>query len=338
MSTTLCRTSKLHHPLEVTLETPLLVPAFSSKGFGVHKEGSEIKGRFAVVSEYLTDAMLLSAYDLEYGYLEPIQNAITELTILDSGGYEASDLDDLSTVYRQPIEPREWTVELLRKVYDAWLEHIPAVFVSYDHPNVHKSLQEQIDAARSLFSHYPRQMHTLLIKPETKHQRYVHVKNVIAHVEELRDFDMVGFTEKEIGNSILDRMINIADIRFAMDDKAVNIPIHVFGSLDPITSVLYFLAGAEVFDGLTWLRYGYQNGVASYVDNYGALRVGIDRGDEFVRAKAMQENLSYLIELKNQMWKYLLDESFAQFKLYSSFSSFFRDSYDLLRTKNRRLK
>jgi hypothetical protein len=336
MTKRLCRSTRIHHPLGATLETPLLVPSFSSKGFGYgSRRESEIRNRFAVVSEYLTDTMLVSAYDIAHGYLESIESAITELTIVDSGGYEIYDIQDLSTVYRHPVQPKEWKVEQLRKVYDAWSEHIPAVFVSYDHPDVRQSLSKQIDAARSLFFDYPRQLHTLLVKPETKNQQYVKIKNVIANVEDIRDFNMVGFTEKELGRSILDRMNNIAVIRMAMDDADINLPIHIFGSLDPITSVLYFLAGAEIFDGLTWLRYGYREGVASYQHNCGALDIGIERQDNFIVAKMMQENLGYLLKLTHQMQKYLLDGDFAQL---TPHSDFFRDSYNLLRTKNKRLK
>jgi hypothetical protein len=55
----LARSTKLQHPLGVNFETPLLIPSFSSKGFGVSKSGeSEIRQIFAVASEYLTDTML----------------------------------------------------------------------------------------------------------------------------------------------------------------------------------------------------------------------------------------------------------------------------------------
>jgi len=119
-----------------------------------------------------------------------------------------------------------------------------------------------------------------------------------------------------------------------MDDAGVDIPIHIFGSLDPITSVLYFLSGAEVFDGLTWLRYGYDSGTSNYLTDRGALRIGIDRRDDFLIAKTMQDNLGYLIELTHQMQIFLLDGDFQQLLHHSDF---FRTSYDLLRTKIRRL-
>jgi hypothetical protein len=332
----LARSTKLHHPLGVTIETPLLVPSFSSKGFGSSNEReSEVRNIFNVVSEYLTDSMLISAYDLAYGNLDPVKSAITEITIVDSGGYEISDIHDPSAIFRQPVNPRDWRLENLQEVYDEWAPHIPAVFVSFDRPDERKPLKEQIDEAKKLFARYPQQLNTLLVKPETKTQHSVQIKNVIANVEELNSFDIVGITEDELGNSILKRMQNISLMRLAMDDAGVSVPLHVYGSLDPLTTVLYFLAGAEVFDGLTWLRFGYANGFACYRANYGVKSIGIDRLDDFVKAKTMRDNLSYLVELNHQMHKFLLNGDFARFGINEETV---REAFDLLCTKNPRLK
>jgi len=237
----LARSSKLYHPLGVTLETPLLVPSFSSKGFGFSKSGeSEVNDICAVASEYLTETMLISAYDLACGHMDILESSVTELTFVDSGGYEITDFHDLSAVYRHPIKLSEWSVEKLHEVYESWPDYIPAVFVNYDHPDLRQSVQDQIDSAKNFFTNYQGQLHTLLIKPETKDQDYVQIKNVISCSEKLKSFHIVGFTEKELGNSILKRMTNISEIRLALDDAEIDIPIHIYGSLDPITSVLYF--------------------------------------------------------------------------------------------------
>lgn len=335
-SLSLARGTKLHHPLNLTVETPLLVPSFSSKGLGASNErGSEIKNIFEVVSEYLTDSMLVSAYDLAFGNLDPIQNAICDITIVDSGGYEISDIHDASAIFRQPVNPKDWRLENLQEVYDDWPSHIPAIFVSFDRPDERKSLREQIDDARKLFARYPKQLNTLLIKPETDRQRAVQVKNIIANAEELGDFDIVGITEDELGYSTLNRMMNLASVRLAMDDAGVTAPIHVYGSLDPLTSVLYFLSGAEIFDGLTWLRFGYTHGFACYRANYGVRYVGIERRDDFVKAKTMSDNLNALIKLKHQMDKFLLDGDYGRF---GENAEILQESFDLLCTKNPRLK
>lgn len=332
----LARSTRLHHPLNITIETPLLVPSFSSKGLGsTHEHESEVRDIFNVVSEYLTDSMLISAYDLAYGNLDPIESAISEITFVDSGGYEISDIHDLSAIFRQPVNPKDWRPENLQRVYDEWASHIPAVFVSFDRPDVRKPLQQQIDEAKKLFAKYPGQLNTLLVKPETVDQHFVQVNNIIAKVNELNNFHIIGMTENEIGHSVLQRMTNIALIRLAMDDAGVSIPLHIYGSLDPLTSVLYFLSGAEIFDGLTWLRYGYAEGFACYRANYGVKSIGIDRLDDFVKAKTMRDNLSSLIELNHQMRKFLLHADFERFGINAGTV---HEAFDLLCTKIPRLK
>ena len=71
-----------------------------------------------------------------------------------------------------------------------------------------------------------------------------------ANVSVLEGFDLVGVTEKELGNSLLNRLHNTSRLRMALDEVSNEAPIHVFGSLDPLNVPLYFAAGAEVFDGL----------------------------------------------------------------------------------------
>ena len=55
-------------------------------------------------------------------------------------------------------------------------------------------------------------------------------------------------------------MKNIAQIRRALDGVGLDTPLHVFGSLDTVTTPMYFMAGADIFDGLTWLRFAFYNG------------------------------------------------------------------------------
>jgi hypothetical protein len=95
------------------------------------------------------------------------------------------------------------------------------------------------------------------------------------------------------------------------------------------------VAGAEIFDGLSWLRYGFDNGAAVYRQDFGARRVGIHERDDFVKAKAMQSNLSYLSALRMQMRKFLLDGDFARF---GPNRELVQEGYDMLRTRVPRLR
>jgi hypothetical protein len=115
----LARASTLHHPLGSKIETPLLVPSFSSKGFGFAPDGAaEIRRILEVAAEYLTEAMLISAYDLWYKHLPRPDHAMTELAFVDSGGYETSDLQDLSDVFVQRVEVAKWDESILQAVLD----------------------------------------------------------------------------------------------------------------------------------------------------------------------------------------------------------------------------
>ncbi len=321
----LARSSKLGQKFGLNISTPILVPSFSSKGFKFDKEGnSEITKIIGAASEWLTESMLISAFDMYYGYIPKEFSSVTELVFIDSGGYETSENYDFSTVSTTPLSTHNWDEGLLRNLYDSLPSEIPKVLVNYDNK---KAIQEQIENAREFFISYPQSLHTILLKPETEENHYINLPSVLRYIGDLSYFDIIGLTEKELGNSLLSRMYNIARIRQELDRNKITSPIHIFGSLDPITSPLYFLAGAEIFDGLTWLRYSYFNGIAVYQHNYGALQTGISIKDDTAKVKSFVENINYLQDLKYQMRSYLLAGDFNKFKFHGDFLN---NSYDAL--------
>ena len=89
-------------------------------------------------------------------------------------------------------------------------------------------------------------------------------------------------------------MTTIAHIRIAMKDSGANAPIHIFGSLDPVTTPLYFIAGADIFDGLSWLRYTFSNGDAYYMESYGPRTEGINLPMKAIRVTSITMNHNYL--------------------------------------------
>jgi len=310
----------------VNISTPILVPSFSSKGFGFEENGiSEITGIIETASEWLTETALFSAYDYHHKYIPLDFYSNVELCFVDSGGYEMNNDYDLSTVYATESSNLEWSEKLLVEVYNSLSPDGVFVLVNYDLTG--KPIINQIESAFKLLSPYSDSLHTVLLKREHKNQRYIDIQSVLRYANELGQFDIVGLTEKELGKSLLDRMYAIARLREELDKCGVNSPIHIFGSLDPITTVLYFLAGAEIFDGLTWLRYAYLNGTAVYPHNYGAMQVGIHQRDDYIRAKSFVDNINYLQDLTFQMQSYLLDGGFTKFKYHSAF---FRESYHIL--------
>lgn len=318
----LARSSILNHPLGIKIKTPLLVPSFSSKGFRFdNQRKSEVPKIFDVTKEFLTQSLLVSAYDGHYGYVF-CNNIPTEIVFIDSGGYETSDEHDLSEVMRYLGNIEEWNEELHRSFLDNWPSHIPSIFTSFDHGRIRKRLSEQIGSARELFSNYPYQLNNLLVKPEDT--EYLNVNYVIENICELSSFNIIGFTEKELGHSIIDRMHNIALIRIALDENNNKAPLHIYGSLDPISTCLYFLAGAEIFDGLTWLKYSYHKGSAIYKQNAATLTNGLTWEEVELDSNVWKGNIYYLENLQIEMSNFLLE---SDFNIFSQNSDILKQTY-----------
>jgi hypothetical protein len=285
----------------------LLIPSFSSKGFARSKKGekSEIGNILAASGEFLTEAFLISAYDVFYGHIpKPKELPFTpEFIFLDSGGYEISTDRDYSSVIDPLPAAEPWDLPKLQSVLDEWPDEIPIVIVSYDHPDERKPIAQQVTDARKFFRRYPQHLHLLLLKPEKDTQSLVGdaLKSAIADAKQLGSFDLIGVTEKELGRSMLDRMVQIARLRRAMDDVDVHIPIQVFGSLDPLSVCLYYVSGAELFDGLTWIRYGYDEGRCLYTHNLGVLKYGIHVSDNLVKSRAIADNCYCLQDLQRRL-------------------------------------
>lgn len=333
LAKTLARSTTVNHPSGYSFQTPLLVPSFSSKGFRVTKDRSEVRDALDIASGWLADTMLVSAYDLSHGHIPRPENmeCTPELIIVDSGGYETRVEHDWSTAVHWPHKPLPWNKKRLRAELDRWPDRFVASFVSFDAPSSKIPVSQQAKAASEFFDLYPQQLHTFLLKPETAGQNHLTnaINAVIASPNLLSSFHFIGVTEKELGSTILDRMHSVAKLRMALDSAKIKAPIHVFGALDPLTCVLFFLSGAEVFDGLTWLRYAFLGGVCVYQANYGALEVGTAQRDTLVRAQILTDNIHYLKKLSFQMQKFLLDRDFAKFEHHSKF---IESEYDALRT------
>ncbi len=75
--------------------------------------------------------------------------------------------------------------------------------------------------------------------------------------------------------------------------------------------------------------------MASYTHNIVALERGINNNLVKVRAANLMSNYNYLIELQNEMKMFLNDGDFDVFKYNSPF---LKNSFNLLRTRNGRLR
>jgi hypothetical protein len=340
----LSRSTTLKHPIGGELQTPLFVSSFSSKGFRFIKQKGRMKSEVVelvrLCSEYLSETVLLSAYDLHYYFPKLTalrkEGFLPQLVFIDSGGYETIDDYDFSEAYKHPVMIKSWTPKLHKKVLNSWPKYYPAVVISYDNGNEkRRSLRQQVKNATDLFAKYPDQLNDFLIKPNKKGEK-VDIHEVILNVSLLSKFNIIGIAEKEIGDSLAERMNNIKKLRLALDQAKNSAPIHIFGNLDPITSVMYFIAGAEIFDGLTWLRFGFYEGKALYLQNIDALRNRFLEKDSLNHQTSLYENIIYMRSLQSEMKAFLNDfaeRKEAAFDSFKYISQQLKDAYRTLKTK-----
>jgi hypothetical protein len=282
-----------------TLRTPLLVPSFSSKGF------SDCMQMIDLMKESLFTPTLISAYDIFYEQVEggkPFEtfNSLP-LVIIDSGGYEANAHPEFSDTPRTDYAPRNWSPEMHATALEAFTTEAPVALVTYDHPSERHLFADQIARAKAFQAAHADAPIVFLAKPEAVSQAYVEMDSLRRHVAELGQFAAIGVTEDEAGRSLIDRMVLIARLREALDAEGLETPIHVFGSLDTLLTFAYFAAGADIFDGLTWLRHAFVGDNTLYRRHAPILRANFSQPWDLAEPAMWQNNYSRIVELQDKM-------------------------------------
>ena len=214
-------------------------------------------------------ALLISAFDAHFGLLADSDRLFSgirgsrydqpRLLVFDSGEYETKA--NSGGQFGLPVEnPRSWTLGDFIQTVDNLDRESPILLVNMSLRD-QKSYASQISYHLKFFGTRPHLASTVLLRPLRSASFHQFDELSVAVAADLRGFDVIGVTEKELGDSVLDRLISLATLRSILDAADVDSPIHVFGGLDPVFTPLLYAAGAEVFDGLGWLRYSYKNGM-----------------------------------------------------------------------------
>ncbi len=175
--------------------------------------------------------------------------------------------------------------------------------ISFDEPITNLSLLQQVKRAQDFFSKYPQAATDFLIKPTST--AFLDCNEIVANIELLQDFDIIGVTEKELGDTIEERLNNVIKLRVALLQNNLETPIHIFGCLDPICIWLFFICGADIFDGLAWLRFAFFGDMAIYRNEWAILQGYTDIGVNDLEILSRLKNLRYLSQQKLQMLRFL---------------------------------
>ncbi len=265
-------------------------------------------------SELLIDSVeesfLISAYDIHhdlladssafrYGFKDSrYSKPKPRLLFIDSGGYEKEGSSPDKQFGENQYESLEWEKAEYRRTIENLDEDIRPIVVSWDNCG---SYTEQIASGQAFFGDRNSIASTMLLKPPRDYG--MHDLGALSGEDfaNLGDFDIIGITEKEIGESVLERLVNIAQLRQRLNEAEVKAPIHIFGGLDTLYTPLYFAAGGELFDGLGWLRYVYREGVAMHRDSAALLDNEINRPRIPALQSVCLQNLAELRRLSDDL-------------------------------------
>lgn len=316
------RSTILHHPQGGQLKTPLLIPSFSSRGFEVARRSPRSKTLISECSQYLQmfanrldKAFLVSAYDLHHKLLEPSKELKTRafadsiwshprMLFIDSGLYERREGADSHEPLQEMRLPAEWAESDFEKFAKRLPKAAPIALVNWDR---YSPYRKQIDAAQAFFSQHKGFLSVFLLKPQ-KERTFHQIPELAADIGRLSAFDVVAVTEKELGDSIIERMANVARLRDLLDDAKVDRPLHIFGALDPLHTPLYFAAGAEIFDGLSWLRYLWFEGVAVHRSSLSVLGGHQAKGYQESVEIALAQSLDMIEKLERRLNNFIKED------------------------------
>ena len=311
------RTRQITLSNNIELSTPLLIPSMSSRATGPIRTQRSPSGESELTAcsivhsqsliEGIEESLLISAYDIHHDFLEDrsaFQCGFSNsryagpLLFIDSGWYEKGGSSPDMQFGENQYKSRKWEELDYRHTINTLDDDIRPIVVSWDHFG---SYPEQIRAGQDFFGDRNTLASIMLLKPPNNSGLHDLMKLSGRDFANLRAFDVIGVTEKEIGNSLLDRLVNITQLRRQLDEAGVESPIHVLGGLDPLYTPLYFAAGGELFDGLGWLRYTYRDGVAMHRDTAVILDRLITRGWASARVSVCLRNLDELRRLAEDL-------------------------------------
>ena len=243
------------------------------------------------MKHWLFGVCLISAWDIAKGNIAGDAMLETDVVILDSGGYEANGYMSVGSRHNS------WSESQHRSVLSTMDKSANVIAVSFDRQT---SLEEQIRGALTDVEWAPDAASDFLVKP-TLPGGLVNIPGVGKFSSSLGTFDVIGVTAREIARSFIGRCRAIVMLRDILDSAGLDLPIHVFGAITPYEVLAYFLCGADVFDGLNWLRLAYRRDKLITMEEAAFEAAGWNQNDSDLYLTEWTNNLAYLYRMQESM-------------------------------------
>ena len=282
---------------KLELPTPLIAPSFSSRGFPyISDVWEEFKYK-------LFGVCLVSAFDIARGRVPTSVADMVNVVILDSGAYEIQGGSVNGGELLASSPPDIWTSEHYREAVKLVGDRKNLILVNFDRIG---SMENQIGGAIQDFSFFPQAASDFLVKPADG-MEWVNIPKLSHHLETIQQFSVIGITAREIGSSLLRRCNSIVTLRDLLGDAGLETPIHVFGAIHPYEVLTYFFCGADIFDGLNWLRFAFRGNSSVPIDESAMEDMKWNLTDSDLSGEVWTRNLGFLYRLQEELQKYTAD-------------------------------
>ena len=224
------------------LKTPFFFPSISTvrTNYGVYEY-------FKLIKKVSYPGFLISSYDIYHNekrdtLIEEVSKTTeySAFTLMDSGNYEAYWNNDSM-----------WNIKNLESILkDISVDFCFSFDVFWkDGKDIDVHVKETITYSAMTAGIQRRGTTIPLI-----HSNSLLFPKIVRKVIEGINPQIIGIPERELGASLLERAKTLERIRYEIDKAEREIPIHLLGTGNPISILIYTLCGADLYDGLEWCK------------------------------------------------------------------------------------
>jgi hypothetical protein len=228
----------------INVPVPTFFPAISSV-----KSNVQPLDDLMVLRAIKYPQFLISAHDVHYAKLSHrsrietlLKEAVRDgqIVLLDSGNYEA--------FWRE--RQKWWSSQRLARTLRSTPSHLAFAFDDLQARGGSKTLARRIEAAVLRGHRYARQATVVPIVHASRSALPATVAEVARRLTPI----LVGVPERELGEGLYQRAAGVAKIRDRLDRLGYYCCLHLLGTGNPVSILVYAMAGADSFDGLEWCR------------------------------------------------------------------------------------
>ena len=222
------------------LKAPIFYPSVSS----VAKNPLSVENHIDLLLKYNYKQFLVSCYDvfnLKQNYIDGISCIIAEqenLILLDSG------------IYEMFWGKQNWKVDEYYSILEKFPYYLSFSFDDYylkGNFNI-ESIKESIDLStkNGLFNNICPIIHC----PNDPD----FFEEIIPKISKEITPKLIAIPERELGKGLFEIAQNIKKIKSKLIELGIDQSIHILGTGNPISLMIYYFAGAQSFDGLDWCQ------------------------------------------------------------------------------------